>query len=120
MNISALGFCGLNCEECPVFIATARNDDALRQKTAREWSRLYTRYLKRNLRTEEMNCGGCRSERGLFTCSRDCPIRMCCQERELATCADCDEYTKCDILNGFFTFHHQNAKDNLERIRTGR
>ena len=28
------GCCGLNCEECPVFIATVNDDDALRQKTA--------------------------------------------------------------------------------------
>ncbi|VVB50925.1 Uncharacterised protein [uncultured archaeon] len=30
--MKTLGFCGLNCEECPVFVATANNDNGLRQK----------------------------------------------------------------------------------------
>ena len=32
--------CGLDCEKCEAFIATERNDDALRAKVAREWSEL--------------------------------------------------------------------------------
>lgn len=56
------GYCGLNCEECPVFIATANNDNKLRQKTAEEWSELYAEPLGDNgLRLEDMNCKGCHS-----------------------------------------------------------
>lgn len=32
MKEQDLAFCGLNCNKCPVLIATANNDDMLRQK----------------------------------------------------------------------------------------
>jgi hypothetical protein len=35
------GCCGLTCEECPVFIAMVNTDNDLRQKTAKEWPKLY-------------------------------------------------------------------------------
>jgi hypothetical protein len=34
-------YCGINCDKCPVLIATSKDDDALRQKTAKEWASLY-------------------------------------------------------------------------------
>ena len=38
-----IAYCGLDCEKCEARIATMNNDDALRQKVAKEWSR--KRYL---------------------------------------------------------------------------
>ena len=58
MEKNDLGYCGLNCEDCPVFIATANDDDALRQKTAQEWSKLYAEYLGKDLKLEDVNCKG--------------------------------------------------------------
>jgi len=116
-----LGYCGLNCEDCPVFVATANNDNGLRQKTARDWSKLYAAQLseylgKNSLSPGDMNCRGCQSESGLFIGCMNCPIRKCSREKEFATCAGCNEYETCGMLNGFFSIH-QNAKDNLDRIR---
>ncbi len=70
--MKTLGYCGLNCEECPVFVATANNDNGLRQKTAREWSKLYAGQLveysgKNSLSPEDMNCSGCQSESGFLS-----------------------------------------------------
>ncbi len=45
-----LGYCGLNCEDCPVFVATANNDNGLRQKTAIEWSKLYVARTVMNMK----------------------------------------------------------------------
>ena len=39
MNES-IAYCGLNCEACEARLATVNNDDALRQRVAREWSDL--------------------------------------------------------------------------------
>lgn len=119
MKILSLGYCGLNCEDCPVFIASANDDDKLRQKTAMEWSGLYSEYLGSELKPEDMNCRGCRTQESLFVGCMGCPIRKCSREKNILTCADCDEYEKCEILNGFFSYHHQQAKDNLDRIRKG-
>ena len=121
MRILLLGYCGLNCEDCSVFIATANNDNNLKQKTAKEWSKLYAEYLGKNsLKQEDMNCNGCRSESSVFVGCLNCPIRKCCREKKFVTCASCNEYKTCSMLNGFFNFHHQHAKDNLDKIRISR
>ena len=113
------GYCGLNCQDCPVFCATANNDEKLKAETAREWSKLYGKYLKRDLNSEDINCRGCKSENSLFIGCLNCPIRKCCREKKLETCAICKEYETCDLLNGFFTVpSHKHARENLERIRS--
>ena len=122
MKDQALAYCGLNCERCPVLIATVRNDDQLRQKTAEEWSRLYAEILESfgmsGLKPEDMRCSGCRSEGSIFIGCAGCPIRRCCREKGLITCANCDEYESCDRLKAFYCFvAHQQAKENLDRIR---
>ena len=58
-----LAYCELDCEKCPAFIATANDDDALRQKTAKDWSSLYAEILAQvgiveALKPEDINCGG--------------------------------------------------------------
>ncbi len=120
-----LAYCGINCEECPVFIATVNNDNELREKTAQEWSDVYKDYLAmlgmNGLKPEDMNCRGCWSERDRFMGSMSCPMRKCSQERDLTTCAGCNDYEICDMLKGFYStiLHHQ-AKENLDRIRMKR
>ncbi len=119
--MKTLGFCGLNCEDCPVFIATANNDSGLRQKTAIEWSGLYAAQLseylgKNSLSPEDLNCTGCQSKSGLFIGCMNCPIRKCAKEKEFISCAICNEYKTCGMLNGFFSIH-QHAKEGLDRIR---
>jgi hypothetical protein len=113
-----LGCCGLNCEGCPVFIATANDDDQLRQKTAEEWSGLYSEYIGKTVKSEDMNCKGCWSESIVFIGCSNCMIRECCHERDIETCACCNEYDKCGMLRGFFSVpDHRHAKDNLDEIR---
>ena len=33
-----IAYCGLDCEACEARLSTVNNDDALRQRVAREWS----------------------------------------------------------------------------------
>ena len=121
MEIQNLGYCGLDCEACPVFIARVNNDDELRQKTALEWSGLYAEYLGKDLMKEDMNCSGCRGELSCFIGCTLCPIRECCRAKDLSTCASCVEYLTCEMLNGFYTVpSHQPAKANLDKIRVNR
>ena len=113
-----MGCCGLICKDCPVFVATVNNDDGLRQKTAEEWSKLYADYLGKDLKADDINCKGCWSEHTVFTGCLSCPIRSCCKEKKFTTCASCDEYEVCNMLNGFYSvFSHQHAKSNLDKIR---
>ncbi len=117
--MTKLGYCGLNCESCSVLIATVNDDDALRQATAKEWSQLYAAFLKDDLQTQDMNCSGCQSEsERVFVGCRNCPIRGCCGEKRFSSCALCADFETCGMLIGFLTLHQQ-AKDNLDRLRTG-
>jgi hypothetical protein len=116
-----LACCGLDCKECPVFAATVNDDHELRRKTAEEWGELYSEYIgKKELSLEDMNCHGCQSDSDLrFIGCENCPIRGCCRGRNLATCADCDEYEACAMIHGFFTSAPQ-AEENLDRVRANR
>lgn len=125
MAEATLAYCGIDCEKCPVRIATSEDDDDLRQKTAREWSSLYGEILEsfgiHSLKPEDMNCCGCRSNRGLFIGCASCSIRKCSKDKGFITCASCDEYESCDMLKGFYSSEiHQSAKENLDRMRMKR
>jgi hypothetical protein len=111
-----LGCCGLKCEECPVFIAAAINDKELKAKIVKEWSLLYADYLEKPLEPKDINCEGCHSENTFVSCKK-CPMRKCCGEKGYKTCASCNEYLSCGMLNGFFAFPHQQAKENLDALR---
>ncbi|MGE5308649.1 MAG: DUF3795 domain-containing protein [Deltaproteobacteria bacterium] len=118
MNELDLGYCGLDCKKCPVFIATATDDQRLRERTAREWSALFGKFLGKDLKPDEMNCSGCRSTGIVFGACVDCPIKRCCGKKGIASCARCDEYDRCSILAGFFSVpHHKPARENLDKMR---
>lgn len=118
--MNRLGCCGLNCEECPVFTATVKNDNNLRQTTAVEWSKLYAGFLKKPLELSDMSCEGCHSKSIVFTGCSSCPIRSCCSEKKQGTCAECGEFDQCEMLSGFFSYGHQKAKENLTHARATR
>ncbi len=119
MKERQLGCCGLDCGVCPVFIATANNDASLRIQTARTWSKLYAEYLGGDtLKPEAMNCGGCQSKGEVFVGCTNCPIRKCCREKDLTTCARCVERETCGMLAGFLSVpSHEQAKQNLDSVR---
>ena len=117
-----LACCGLDCRQCPIYIATVTDDDALRREAAREWSTLYGDYLserlgRREFEIEEMSCGGCRSANLFVGCSV-CEIRACAIARGLDSCARCGEYATCRALNRFYAVH-PGARAALEAIRAG-
>jgi hypothetical protein len=113
-----IAYCGLDCTNCPTFIATKTNDQALREKTALEWSKLYAPYTGRNdLRAEEMVCDGCKADADrVFLGCRACPMRNCAREHKFETCAECAKFETCEQLNGFFT-QAADAKERLLALR---
>ena len=93
-----ISFCGINCAECPAYIATINNDDELRAKTAIEWSQGYNVDLK----PENIDCVGCTSTDGMhFAHCQQCDARLCGLERNLTNCGYCEDYP-CDKLDKIF------------------
>lgn len=107
-----LSYCGLDCSACPAYQAHRNDDQALREKTAPEWSRMYGADLK----PEDINCVGCTVDQGVHIghCS-ECEFRRCATYRTLANCGECQEYP-CPKLAEFHKMAPE-AKANLDSFR---
>lgn len=107
-----LAYCGIDCEACPALIATRTNDEALRAKTAAEWSKTFGHDLK----PEEINCTGCTSDGAhLAYCESMCEIRKCARGRKIENCSFCADYG-CATLAGFHKKAPE-AKARLDAVR---
>ena len=105
-----IAYCGLDCEACDARIATAKDDDELRQRVAKEWSALNGVEIT----AEMINCVGCRID-GVKTpfCESLCQIRKCAQGKRYETCGQCGEMDSCQTL-GMITANNAEA---LERLK---
>jgi len=106
-----IAYCGLNCETCDARLATANDDNDLRQKVAKLWSELNGVEIT----PEMINCVGCRID-GVKTpyCESLCPIRQCALSREIETCSKCSEMDTCEKL-GAIIRNNADAYRNLKR-----
>ena len=105
-----IAYCGLDCEQCDAYLATVRNDQVLREKTAAEWSALNgVTILPRDI-----NCDGCRAS-GIKTvfCDRLCPIRQCARKKGFETCGDCPSMETCETV-GTVLSNNEDARKNLK------
>ena len=88
-----IAYCGLDCEGCDARIATANNDDALREKVAKLWSELNGVLITPDM----IFCDGCRMNgRKTPYCESLCPIRQCALEKGVSTCGGCGEMLTCE------------------------
>ncbi len=109
-----IAFCGLDCGECPTFLATRADDDEKKKQVAQQWSKDYQAQFK----PEDINCDGCLSKNGrLFSHCSVCEIRLCGREKDVKNCGYCHEYP-CQKLSTFFQMVPQ-SKITLDEIRKG-
>ncbi len=114
-NGKMLAMCGLDCTACPAMIARRTDDQALRVKTAAEWSQQFNVALK----PEDINCVGCLKVKGVhISHCAECEIRQCGLARKVANCALCPDYP-CDKIASFLA-NVPPAKANLEELRRTR
>ena len=109
---SKLAYCGLNCAECPAYLATLNNDSDLRASTQEKWNT--TEYP---VTLEDINCEGCKANSGIhFKWCNQCAVRGCASKRGVESCAHCDEYI-CGTLTKWLSQTGDEAKERLEKIR---
>ena len=103
-----IGYCGIDCSRCDVYIATINNDDELRAKTAEKWSELN----RVTITPDMLNCVGCRCD-GVKTyfCSDMCEIRKCAEAREYVSCCSCGEAPTCKKLSMIITDNEEARKN---------
>ena len=105
-----IAYCGLDCSECPAYIATQKDDFDELKKIANELSSESMVF-----KPEELYCDGCNSEGRIFKWCKECPIRICCSDKGYENCAYCGDYI-CDNLKMTFD-KASSAKETLDKIR---
>ena len=107
-----IAYCGIACSECPAYIATQKNDDKMRDETAKKWSEMFHADIK----PADINCDGCPTDaERLFNYCAQCEIRKCAREKGMKNCAYCAEYP-CEKLSAFLK-NVPEAKALLDEIR---
>ncbi|MBD3398949.1 MAG: DUF3795 domain-containing protein [Candidatus Coatesbacteria bacterium] len=107
------GCCGLECAECPAFIATRSGDRAAFAEVARQWSELY----QTEIDAADLPCDGClaRPPQPLGCHAPECEIRACAIDRGFKTCAECAELP-CGLISGLLE-QVPEARRRLENLR---
>ena len=105
-------YCGLDCSECPAYIAHRTDDDALRSRVASEWgSEAFP------VSPEDVDCEGCRTPGGKrWSWCRRCTVRECASLRGVLSCATCIDFG-CEKLDAFFEMAGEEARERLATVR---
>lgn len=90
--MSYISYCGLLCEECPIYIATKNNDLKAKEKLAVECSTENITFT-----AEDMTCHGCFwGKNDNSKMCGDCEIRNCAKDKGVENCGVCPMYP-CEI-----------------------
>jgi len=109
-----IGYCGIVYSDCPVLMATQKDDDAERKRVAE----IFTKQYGKEYRLDNINCDGCTSDSPrIFSYCDVCEIRKCGREKEVENCAYCHKYP-CGKLSELFS-KYSKAKETLNEIKHG-
>jgi len=91
-----ISYCGLDCSQCPAYLATRSGDREALERVAADWSKQFDVEVP----VEGVICDGCRSDTGRRSgyCGI-CEVRACGVGKGVITCAHCEDYD-CDTLRG--------------------
>ena len=105
-----IAYCGQDCEKCDAYLATINDDQALREKTAKQWAELNHAPIL----PEHINCLGCRTD-GVKTvfCDSLCEIRQCVLKKGVTTCGDCPNMDECQTASTIIA----NNPDALQNLK---
>ena len=114
----SIAYCGLDCQTCPIHVATLELDESKRQGMRTSIAKFCSEQYGMNLSPEDVNdCDGCRANTGrLFSGCLYCEIRACAMNRKLETCAYCDDYI-CEKLQKHFKIE-SSAQTRLQELRS--
>jgi len=108
--MAELAFCGLDCNECPVFQATRADDQAQKVWLAMEYSAPSDCF-----HPSDMTCLGCHQQsHPLSKMCRACEIRRCASQHVLNTCAECYEFP-CVLIERFVPVETDN-RNKLDEV----
>lgn len=88
MTEKILAYCGILCNECPIYIATQNNDQKAKEELAVQCSNDRCKF-----EPEDMYCLGCFKVdvQKSKMCSH-CEIRACAVQKDIVNCGECDQF----------------------------
>ena len=106
-HVEYISYCGILCNECPVFVATAGNDGKMKAKLAKEYSNERNQFS-----IEDMKCYGCfwEGNKASKMCG-GCEIRNCAEPKGVKNCGYCNDYP-CSQINS----HVPEGSENRNRL----
>ena len=113
IDLGLLGYCGIYCGRCDIYVSCKTGDRAKQQEIA-DWLKEH-HYAECS--AEEICCSGCHGPLDEHW-SVGCKVRVCAVDRGVTTCVDCESYGDCDTLETFYKGgDYDSACKTLERIR---
>jgi hypothetical protein len=114
---TSIAFCGLDCSNCPIHLATLEEDPDIKARMRIEIADMLAKIYNSTPKPEIIcDCDGCKLIGGrLFTGCANCEIRKCAMDNNFENCAYCGYYA-CDKLKRHFAID-PGAQTNLEKIR---
>lgn len=92
-----IAYCGIRCNECPVYKATIKNDVTEKERISESWST-----EKYPLKPADVECYGCsNTDKKVISFCKGCDIRECGIYKNVENCGFCTEYP-CDKLSKVF------------------
>ena len=85
-----LSYCGYRCDQCPGYHVNIKSDED-RKRVQADW----IKYYDHRAELEEVDCMGCKASPG--DGNPKCKVRPCAIEKNVATCAECEEFA-CEII----------------------
>jgi hypothetical protein len=112
-----LAYCGIDCQTCPIRLATLEVDEAKRTSMRAAIAQLCNEHYGITMSPQDVtDCDGCRAGTGrLFSGCMQCTIRHCAIGRGLESCAYCEDFG-CKILQQHFKKDPE-AAIRLDRLR---
>ena len=92
-----IAYCGLDCAECGAYVAMQKDDQALREKTAAEWTKAHNF----NFTPDMINCVGCKGDGVQIGHCSECEMRKCASGKGVVHCGACWEFKTCKTIKDF-------------------
>ena len=92
-----IAYCGLDCAQCGAYVAMKNNDQALREKTAAEWTVMH----HFDFTPDMINCTSCQGDGIKVGYCSQCAIRKCATEKGVVNCGVCDTFKTCKTIQDF-------------------
>lgn len=104
--------CGMMCSECPVYMATQKDDETMKRYLAHEYSMGGQVFYPKDI-----VCHGCHTVSGDHNkFCKGCEIRQCCKDKKIKLCAECKSYP-CEKVLAYVPegTEHRNRLDEMHK-----